>query len=188
MLALPGQSFAGPADMDEATGYRIRTYRAPVGLPVQGGTRVELPDLDRLIKDGAVLVDVMPARAGFDRRTGEWRLADKRDDIPGSTWLPNTGQGKPEPRIVAYFAASLRKLTAGKLDKPIVVYCIADCWMSWNAVKRAAGLGYKQVYWFADGTDGWAQAGRDLVPARPPPVPDLGESPSEIMERPAGRE
>ncbi len=169
--ALP--ALADNVNMDAATGYRIQNYRSPVNLPIEGGTQVDVAAVDRLMKQGAIMVDVMPARVGYDKKTGKWLLAEKRDDIPGSTWLPNTGHGKLEPRLAAYFANSLARLAGGSLEKPVVFYCMADCWMSWNAVKRAAGLGYKQVYWFADGTDGWSESGRDLVEATPPVVPPL---------------
>ena len=170
----PTTSRAG--DMDPATGYRVQNYRAPVPLPPIGGTRVDLDGVDHLRREGAVLVDVMPARAGYDPATGKWRLVEPRDDIPGSVWLPNTGRGDLEPRLQQYFTASLGHLTKGRTDTALVFYCMADCWMSWNAVKRAAALGYTHVAWFADGTDGWAAAGRDLRPASPPPVPAVVET------------
>ena len=160
-------------DNDETTGYRVQNYRAPVTLPVQGGQRVDLAGVDRLRAEGAALVDVMPARAGYDPATGAWRLVDKRETIPGATWLPNTGTGKLEPRLAAYFAAGLARLTEGDTSRPIVFFCLADCWMSWNAVKRASELGYARLYWFAEGTDGWSEADRPLVDGAPPPVPAL---------------
>jgi PQQ-dependent catabolism-associated CXXCW motif protein len=57
-------------------------------------------------------------------------------------------------------------LTHDQLDQPIVIYCLADCWMSWNAVKRAASYGYTKLYWYRDGTDGWSDAGLPVEPAR----------------------
>lgn len=167
--ALAGSDF----DSDETTGYRVQNYRAPVTRPVEGGARIDLTDLDRLRDDGAVLVDTMPQRGGYDPATGAWRLVDRRATIPGATWLPETGRGSLEPRLAAYFARHLARLTDGERGRPLVFFCLADCWMSWNAVKRAAALGYTRLYWFADGTDGWAEAERPLVDAVPPPVPPL---------------
>ena len=41
-------------------------------------------------------------------------------------------------------------------------------------MKRTAALGYTRVYWYAEGTDGWFESGRDLeradVPAPVPPA------------------
>lgn len=160
-------------DSDETTGYRVQNYRAPVTRPVEGGERIDLPALDRLRGDGAVLIDTMPQRGGYDPATGTWRIVDRRESIPGATWLPETGRGHLEPRLAAYFARQLARLTGDDRTRPIVFFCLADCWMSWNAVKRAAALGYTRLFWFADGTDGWAEAERPLVEAVPPPVPPL---------------
>lgn len=178
-LALPGTAaLAAPdfpdwPDMDEATGYRIQNYRAPVKRPAEGGRRVETAEIDALLADGAVLVDVMPQRGGYDPATGAWRLVDRRETIPGATWLPEVGRGVLEPRLAAYLDASLNRLTAGAPARPVVFFCMADCWMSWNAVKRAAAMGYTRLYWYADGTDGWREADRPLIAAEPPPVPTL---------------
>jgi rhodanese-related sulfurtransferase len=39
--------------------------------------------------------------------------------------------------------------------------------MSWNAARRLRALGYTDVRWLAEGTDGWREAGLPLVEARP---------------------
>lgn len=171
-LAWMGPAAAADALFDPATGYRVDRYRAPVDRPVEGGTAIGLAELDRLLAErDAALIDVMPARAGYDPASGVWRLIDRRDNIPGSVWLPEVGRGALEPRLAAYFEQALARLLAGRHDRPLVFYCMADCWMSWNAVRRAARLGYGAVYWFADGSDGWFDAGRELVRAEPWPVP-----------------
>jgi PQQ-dependent catabolism-associated CXXCW motif protein len=53
----------------------------------------------------------------------------------------------------------------------VVIYCLANCWMSWNAAKRASALGYSNVVWFPEGTDGWLAAGLPLQDAEPEPRP-----------------
>ncbi len=40
--------------------------------------------------------------------------------------------------------------------------------MSWNAAKRALALGYQNVAWYPDGTDGWHEAGLPLQDAGKP--------------------
>lgn len=167
-----GIALASP-DIDGATGYRVGNYRAPVTLPVEGGTRIDLAEFDRLTREGAALVDVMPQRGGYDPATGAWRPVDRRETIPGAVWLPEVGRGSLDPRLAAYFAGALDRLTRGEIGHPVVFFCMADCWMSWNAVRRAAALGYGRVYWFAEGTDGWREADRAFVPAVAPPVPAL---------------
>ena len=42
--------------------------------------------------------------------------------------------------------------------------------MSWNAAKRALSYGYSRVYWYPEGTDGWAAAGGELTEATPVPM------------------
>ena len=55
-----------------------------------------------------------------------------------------------------YFRLGLERVTQSDGAKLLVFYCIRDCWMSWNAAKRALALGYKNVAWYSDG---WEAAG-----------------------------
>ena len=52
-----------------------------------------------------------------------------------------------------------------------MVYCQADCWMSWNAAKRILSYGYSNVAWYPDGTDGWERANLPMAEAQPEPRP-----------------
>jgi hypothetical protein len=36
-------------------------------------------------------------------------------------------------------------VTGGNEGKSVAFYCKADCWMSWNAAKRAISYGYRDV-------------------------------------------
>lgn len=152
---------------DAATGYRIERYRAPTPLTVPGGQRLTLDGLDELMAAAApLLVDVMASDgAGLDPSTGQWRMASSRRHIPSSVWLPDVGKGRLSPQLDIYFRTALDRLTNGDLSRPIVIYCLADCWMGWNAVRRAASYSYTAVYWYPDGTDGWRDWDRPLVPA-----------------------
>ena len=69
-----------------------------------------------------------------------------------------------------YFKDNLQRLTGRNLARAIVIFCQSDCWMSWNAVRRARSYGYTDVYWFPEGTDGWLDWDGNLVPAEPLPV------------------
>ena len=60
------------------------------------------------------------------------------------------------------------RATAGDKAAPVVIFCKADCWMSWNAAKRAVAQGYTGVNWYPEGVDGWVMAGGDLVVADAP--------------------
>jgi rhodanese-related sulfurtransferase len=43
--------------------------------------------------------------------------------------------------------------------------------MSWNAAKRALSLGYSDVAWYPEWTDGWLATGLPLEDATPEPRP-----------------
>jgi len=160
------------ADFDAATGFRISRYRSPVPESVPGGTRIDADELKRLVdKDKALLIDAAPAEgAGPDPASGTWRLSKPRDDIPGSHWLPDVGRGRLSPGMERYFARNLARLTGGDKSRPIIIYCLSDCWMGWNAAKRAAGEGYRAVYWYPEGTDGWRDWDGTFARAEPVPL------------------
>ena len=81
-----------------------------------------------------------------------------RESIKGAVWLPNTGYDALDDATQGYFFASLALLTKGDKDAPLVFFCMRDCWMYWNAGKRAIDSGYGRVFWYPGGSDGWAAA------------------------------
>ena len=177
LIALALASPAIPASADEpefdaATGYRIARFRSPVPANVPGGAVISAADVADLVKNrSAILIDVLPSDgAGLDAATGQWRLSKPRQDIPGSVWLPDVGKGDLSPVIDEYFRDNLARLTKGNLTAPVIIYCQADCWMSWNAVKRASSYGYTALYWFSEGSDGWRDWDGTFVDAKPVPV------------------
>jgi len=97
-----------------------------------------------------------------------WRDAP-RQDIPGSVWLPDTGYGELAAQTQRYFENGLSRATADDRSKALVFYCRKNCWMSWNAAKRALTIGYTNVSWYPDGVDGWAAAGNSLESREPEP-------------------
>lgn len=165
-------ALAEEPDFDAATGYRIARYRSPVPDKVAGGTVISAADIPNLLKNQkAVLIDVMPSDgAGPDPATGEWRITKPRQNIPGSIWLPDVGKGEVTPQLDAYFRGNLLTLTAGNTAHPVIVYCQADCWMSWNAVKRASTYGYTSLFWYPEGSDGWRDWDGGFSDAKPVPL------------------
>ena len=157
------------AVFDPSTGYRIARYRAPVRDTPPGGKRIWVDELERIVaENSAILIDVMPSTGpGPNPKTGDWRMTKNRENIPGSVWLPDVGDGKIDGRMIAYFRDNLARLTQGDPSRKIVVYCQADCWMSWNAVKRAASFGYTNLFWYPEGTDGWRDWVGTFAPATP---------------------
>lgn len=163
---------ASPAGAGErlfnADGYRIAQYRAPTRQPPEGVTRIAPAAAAQLRPDrGALFIDVLPAEGGHREDDGRWRLAKARESIAGAHWFPESGRGEPDPAVAAGFARGMARLTKGRRAMPIIVFCLADCWMSWNAAKRLRAMGYARVWWLAEGTDGWRDLGRPLSPAIP---------------------
>lgn len=156
------------ADFDPATGYRTAHYRAVVPSAPEGVPRIDTATVVKLLGKRAILIDVMPAEGGVrDPATGAWRLAKPRPSLPGAHWFPEAGRGNPDPAIAAGFDAGVASLRGRADTRPLILFCLADCWMSWNASRRLAKAGYAHVYWYADGTDGWRDSGRPLVDAVP---------------------
>ena len=152
-------------------GYRTQDYRAPTPLTVPGGRMVTTEEARALLgRPGVVWVDMLPApRRPEGLPPGALWRPSPRLGIPGSIWLPEAGRGVLPPETEAWFRDTLARATGGDLDRPVVFYCLADCWMSWNAAKRAAGWGYRQVLWYKDGTDGWEAAGLPTEVLHPAP-------------------
>jgi PQQ-dependent catabolism-associated CXXCW motif protein len=169
-LAVPSVS-AQDAAVPEPDGYRTQDYRAPTPSTLKGArvlTTREAADAWRA--GGAVFVDVLPqAPRPASLPTGTiWR--DKpRLNIPGSIWLPDTGYGALADITEDYLRSGLAQASGGDQTKLLVFYCQKDCWMSWNAAKRALAMGYRHVAWFPDGSDGWQEAGLPLAQAQPAP-------------------
>lgn len=161
-----------PDLFDPATGYRVGRQRAPTPDDIPPPAQVVNADQVRaLLAEGTIALDVYSAsQSRFDELDGSWLVAKQRHSLPGATWLPETGRGVLEPAIQTYLESNLARLTEGDRTRPLLVFCIADCWMSWNAAQRIAAMGYETVYWFRHGTDGWLDIGEVLVPVDPVPV------------------
>ncbi|TQV83107.1 PQQ-dependent catabolism-associated CXXCW motif protein [Denitrobaculum tricleocarpae] len=156
----------------EPEGYRMKAFRAPVPESLTGARTVQTKEAMDLHGAGEVVfIDVLPRPPRPARLADDvvWRPR-QRDNIPGSVWLPNVGFGALNPEIESYFQENLARLTKGDKEAGILIYCLADCWMSWNAAKRALTYGYSQVYWYPQGTDGWTGAGGKLEASEPVPM------------------
>lgn len=154
----------------EPDDYRIADYRAPVPATLRGARVLSTAEAEAIWRDKrGSFVDVMPRPPKPNLPAGTvWRDKPRRD-IPGSLWLPDTGYGKLAAETEAYLQDGLSRASAGRRDALLVIYCQADCWMSWNAAKRALTYGYSNIAWFSEGTDGWERADLPLVDATPEP-------------------
>jgi len=179
-------SVADETLFDLATGYRIAHYRSPTPESVPGGTRIMAADVPELIAgQHAILIDVMPSEgARPEPKSGQWYLLKSHQNIAGSTWLADVGHGVLNPDQSRYFTENLARLTHGDVSRAVIFYCKADCWMAWNAVRRAAAFGYQNIYWLSEGTDGWTDWGGDLVDAKPEPFPEVHQKSSNSAAKP----
>lgn len=175
MLALLALAGAARADefVPEPTGYRTEDYRAPVPDTLAGARVLATREAEAIWRDKtAVFIDVLPRPPKPPSLPAGTVWRDKpRFNIPGSVWLPDTGYGELAAATEEYLRHGLMRATGGSRAALIVVYCQADCWMSWNAAKRTLSLGYSNVAWYPDGTDGWERANLPAVEAQPEPRP-----------------
>jgi PQQ-dependent catabolism-associated CXXCW motif protein len=145
-------------------GYRTAEIRSATPTSIDGGKVISLDELEALLKSGSpILIDVIARDGGLVHwvRNGG-KSAPVRRNIPGSVWMPLLGRADlPAPVETAQISA-VRALTGHNFNRPLVIYCQADCWTSWNAARRMILAGFKNVYWFREGTDLWADAGLPL--------------------------
>ncbi|UQR60920.1 PQQ-dependent catabolism-associated CXXCW motif protein [Bradyrhizobium sp. C-145] len=178
-VALLVAVLAGPAGAQqqepfEPEGYRTDNYRAPVPATLAGARVLTTAEAEAIwrARSGA-FVDVMPRPPKPKNLPAGtvWRDAPRKN-IPGSLWLPDTGYGALPPAMDDYLQRGLALASHGDKAALLVIYCMADCWMSWNAAKRAMAYGYSNIAWYPDGTDGWENAKLPTEEAQPEPRPE----------------
>ena len=155
----------------EPDGFRMGDYRKPVPRTLTGAAGVLSADAAKALHDkGAVFLDVYPRAPKPPNLPAStvWREPSHRS-VQGAIWLPNVGYGVVSPDTQTYFETHLARLSGGDKSKPLVFFCLRDCWMSWNAAKRAMAGGYKAVYWFSEGTDAWEESGFPITVIEPVP-------------------
>lgn len=152
--------------------YKIGNYRGPTPECVPNGKTIDTKALQQLIaQQDPVLIDVLSVmRRPESAFGGSWLPNKERLSLPTAQWLPNVGYGVLDDEMKHYLSSQLSKVTKGNQQKEVVFFCIADCWMSWNAVQRAYEMGYHNVYWYKNGTDGWREAGLARVKIDPVPL------------------
>jgi PQQ-dependent catabolism-associated CXXCW motif protein len=165
------QSSAAP----EPSGYWTGPVNAPVPETITGGKVIhDAHRLRALLKHpGTVIVDVSNApRRPENLATGAPWLPLPHRAIPGTLWIPGVGAGEIPPAADEFFRKELAAATGGDLTRRVVIYCHRTCWLSWNAAKRAIGYGYRNIYWFRDGVEGWKAAHFPTAVIEPQAVPE----------------
>ena len=167
-VAAPAPAGPPPPEPDS---YRLDEYRKPVPLTLKGATVISADKASEIwTSKAAIFVDVYPkAPKPGNLPAGTFWREPTHQSIENATWLPNVGYGVVPPPTEEYFKKNLETLSGGDKAKPVVFFCLRNCWMSWNAAKRALTYGYKNVIWYPDGTDAWQEIGQPVVEARPAP-------------------
>lgn len=171
LLFLPQRGEAQDPNVAEPATYRTDNYRAPVPATLAGARVIDVGEAEEIWRaEAAVFVDVYPQPpkpANLPKGT-IWRTP-AHESILGAHWLANVGYGVLSPDAEKYFRDGLQRLTAGKRDRALVFFCLRDCWMSWNAARRALEFGYSNVLWFPEGTDAWRELGLAVEKITPEP-------------------
>ena len=160
---------AGAQGVVEPEGYWEGNIDAPTPSTLHGGRVIHVEEIEALLRQGkAVVIDVSntPRRPAELAPGAPWLPLPHRA-IPDALWLPAVGAGALTAEVDDFYRVRLERATAGNVDVPLIVYCHERCWLSWNAAKRAIGYGYRRVFWFPEGVEGWTAAGRQTQIAAP---------------------
>lgn len=164
LLAVPALAVEPPE------GFRHPPYRGRTPDHAPGALTVDTAQVIALRAAGAVLIDVTPLTLGtYGAMKDRWIPGPAHETLPDAQWLPNVGLARLPPALEAWFRATLEALTGGDRARPLVFFCQADCWMSWNAAKRAALWGYGGVHWYRGGLDAWRLSLEPMPPGHPRP-------------------
>lgn len=164
-VVLTGVAAAG--SVPEPESYWLGPMRGDVPATLAHGHVIHTQELaDLLARSAPLLIDVAERpRRPEGLAANVWKPASHRD-IPGSVWLPGVGLGVLDAAVLNSYQTRLAALADGDFGRAIVVYCHARCWGSWNAAKRAIAFGYRNIYWYPEGVEGWQDAGRELAVVR----------------------
>jgi PQQ-dependent catabolism-associated CXXCW motif protein len=170
-----GTARAGVAGVPEPDGFWTGPVNDPVPTTLKGGKIIHAGSLAALLKHTggkAVVVDVSnsPRRPDNLPATTTW-LPVPHPAIPGAIWIPGAGLGAPPLAVEQFFRQRLATATDNDLARPLVLYCHQKCWLSWNGAKRAIQYGYRNVYWFPDGIEGWRKAKLPTTVVQPDATP-----------------
>jgi PQQ-dependent catabolism-associated CXXCW motif protein len=170
LLPLPG---AAASTVAEPQHYWTGPINGPVPATLRGAAVIHLRGLLVLRKHGDVLlVDVSDApRRPPNLAPGAPWLPLPHRAIPDSVWIPGAGLGEVARDVESVFQAQLASGTGNDKRHRVVIYCHERCWLSWNAARRAISYGYRRVYWYPDGVEGWSAARQPTAVIEPAVAP-----------------
>jgi PQQ-dependent catabolism-associated CXXCW motif protein len=155
LVFMSGVAGAAPAETPlQDSAFPEKTPTAP---------EIHTDELMQLLND-FILIDVsdLSARPGALSRAAV-PAAPPHQDITGSVWMPGVGAAVLDTQQNDSFLEGLETLTNDDPGQPIVFYGHAKGQDSLRAAMRAVGLGYRSVYWYPDGVEGWRNAGHVIA-------------------------
>ena len=159
--AKPSSANTATAPAPEPSGFWTGPINSAVPATLAGGKVINSAhQLQSLLQVPAtVIVDVSNApRRPDNLAIGAPWLPLPHQAIPGSLWIPGAGLGEIPPAMADFFRKQLAAATQNDATRQVIIYCHRTCWLSWNAAKRAIDYGYRNVYWYRDGIEGWQAA------------------------------
>ena len=157
----------------EPDGYRLENYRSPTPATPRGAKEIgtDEAETDRR-SHSAKSIRCAAKAAAKELPVGTIRRDKPRANIPGSIWLPDTGYGELGAGMAGgYFSKGLDKATSG--DRGDAGSLLPGGLL--DVVERGqtgARVGYSNVVWHPEGTDGWLNALLPLQDCTPEPRPD----------------
>ena len=159
----PKAAAPGPAYADEdrdwgiAPTTRLRTedYRAPTPRQIPGGRTLRTAELSQMLAKQArpYLIDV---------------AANSHRTLSGAFWMEGAGIGNLNKDQEKRFLKAMANFAAGKKNRPLVFFCEdSQCWLAYNAARRAIAAGYTSVMWYRGGIAAWRAAGLPMSQADP---------------------
>lgn len=149
---------------------------------IQGGTVLDTSAVAKLVQaQHPVLIDVAQLDRKPPNMSPDMPWLPQHRSIPGAVWLPGAGSPDKDPSFDTALARRVAELANNDKAKPIVVFCHPDCWASYNAARRVISYGYRNVYWYPGGMEGWQSEHETAVIK--PDAAWLASKPVELTEK-----
>ena len=160
MCLLPANSVARPGATEQEiqdwgvapiANVKGENLHSPTPTSIPGGKTILASEMRDWLQsaDKPIVIDVL----GGD--------ISGRRGLPGAIYMGSEiGAGRIGIEMRDRYRVALEKLTGGDKSKPLVFYCLnAQCWLSYNASRRAIVAGYTNVYWYRGGIEAWKELG-----------------------------
>ena len=153
LLLLNGSSLA---QMAEPNGLWEGPMHSSTPNSLKGASVIDTDNLADLRRNPQTIVlDVASAEKKPESMPRDMPWMPIHRSIPGAVWLPGAGYGSKDLGLEKALKVEIEALTDHDLDRPVVTFCHPQCWASWNAAKRLVSMGYRHVYWYPEGFEGW---------------------------------